>query len=119
MAMQCPLCRSHQVIRLDRAKRIGGLAGAAGGGLSGWAAATTGTAVSTEIISAIGLVAFPAVSTIGIAGKALISALLGAATAGVTGAKLGEVIDQKVLHNYVCQSCGLQFGDVHCDHSFE
>lgn len=119
MSMQCPICRSHQVMTLDRAKRIGGLVGTVGGAMRGWAASSTGAAVGGEIGGSVGLIGGSVGSAVGRIGGALIGALLWAATAGVSGAKLGQVIDQKVLHNYVCQNCGLQFGDGHTDQSFE
>lgn len=119
MSKQCPICRSHQVITLDRAKHIGGLVGTVGGAMSGWAASSSSVVVAAEMGSAVGLIAGPAGSAVGTLGGALIGALIWATTAGVTGAKLGQVIDQKVLHNYICQHCGIQFGDAHTDQPFE
>ncbi|MCD2451142.1 hypothetical protein GO003_012135 [Methylicorpusculum oleiharenae] len=111
MGMQCPICRSHQVITLDRAKRMGGTVGAVGGAMSGWVASSSGAAMGAELGATVGLLGGPVGAAAGSVGGALMGALIGATAAGVTGAKLGQVIDQKVLHNYVCQDCGLQFGD--------
>lgn len=53
----------------------------------------------------VGIVAGPAGSAMGCLAGALIGGLLGAATVGVAGAKLGEVIDTRVLDNYQCMAC--------------
>jgi hypothetical protein len=109
MNIQCPICRSHQVVSLDRGKKIGGVIGVVGGAASGVAGAMTGAATGAEVGLTVGLVAGPVGSTLGSVAGAIFGALIGAATGGVTGAKLGEVIDQRVLDNYVCQDCGLSF----------
>lgn len=57
----------------------------------------------------VGVIAGPAGSAIGCLAGALIGGLVGAATVGVAGAKLGEVIDARVLDNLVCG---------HCEHVF-
>jgi hypothetical protein len=119
MSMQCPICRSHQLVTLDRAKQVGGLLGTVGGAMSGWAASSSGAAMGAELGATVGVLGGPVSIAAGSVGGALLGALVWAATGGVTGAKLGQVIDQKVLQNYVCQNCGLQFGDVHADQPFE
>jgi hypothetical protein len=42
---------------------------------------------------------------LGCVAGALIGGLVGAATVGVAGAKLGEVIDTRVLDNHQCMQC--------------
>jgi hypothetical protein len=107
MSIQCPLCRSHQVITLDHGKKVGGLIGTVGGAASGVAGALTGA----EFGGTLGLIAGPAGSALGSLAGAIFGGLIGAATGGVAGSKLGEVVDQRVLDNCVCQTCGLTFSE--------
>jgi hypothetical protein len=44
---------------------------------------------------------------------AILGGLAGAATGCIAGAKLGEVIDGRVLDNYRCLDCGLSFSGRH------
>jgi hypothetical protein len=44
---------------------------------------------------------------------AILGGLIGAATGCITGAKLGEIIDDQVLDNYSCLNCGLSFSCRH------
>jgi hypothetical protein len=105
MSIQCPKCGSTLITTRDLGRRTGGAIGTVAGGFTGFSGALTGGRLGMTA----GFVAGPAGSAIGCLAGALIGGLVGAATVGVAGAKLGEVIDARVLDNLVCG---------HCEHVF-
>jgi hypothetical protein len=66
-----------------------------------------------EVGAVIGVVAGPAGVVAGGMAGAILGGLAGAATGCIACAKLGEVIDERVLDNYGCLDCGLSFSSRH------
>lgn len=99
----CPRCHSVHVETRNRARKLGGAIGA----VSGAGSAMIAAGAKARTIS--GLVGGPAgFAFSGIANAVLVALVSGAASA-TTGVKLGEVIDEKVLNNYLCLACGHTF----------
>lgn len=96
----CPSCHSQHTQPRRIAQRWGGALGAVVGAVFGIAAA--GNSVLSRGSPAIGL------------SYALTSALLGAlvsANSGCrSGSKLGRLLDEAVISQWVCQDCGFIFG---------
>jgi DNA-directed RNA polymerase subunit RPC12/RpoP len=105
MSIQCPQCQSLRISSKDVGKRAGAVIGTVGGGVSGAAGALSGA----EFGGMVGAVGGPVGIALGALSGAILGGLVGAATGGITGSKLGEVIDQRVLDNYVCRDCGHTF----------
>lgn len=105
MPHQCPLCESTRIVTKDAGKRTGAIIGGTGGALSGAAGAVSGA----EIGSTVGVVAGPLGIALGGLAGAILGGLIGGTTGCIAGSKLGEVVDQKVLDNFQCQSCGHSF----------
>ena len=105
MITKCPNCQSERIVTKDFAKKTCGFLGIVGGAAS----VTTGTLSGAELGGIIGLLAGPPGATLGALATAILGALLAGTTAGVVGAKLGEVIDEKILDNYQCLSCHCAF----------
>ena len=105
MSIQCPKCGSSLITTRDLGRRTCGAVGTVAGGMTG----VSSVLASARTGMAIGVVAGPTGSLVGCLAGALIGGLVGAATVGVAGAKLGEVLDQRVLDNHEC---------MHCEHVF-
>jgi hypothetical protein len=105
MSIHCPACNSAQIITKDVGKKTGGVIGTVGGGVSGAAGAFSGA----EFGGMVGAVGGPVGIALGALSGAILGGLVGAATGGITGSKIGEVIDLRVLNNYVCRDCGHSF----------
>ena len=105
MITKCPNCQSNRVVTKDFAKKACGIMGMIGGAASG----TTGTLAGAEIGGTVGMIGGPAGITFGSIAGAILGALVGAATGGVAGARLGEVIDEKIMDNYQCLACEYMF----------
>jgi hypothetical protein len=105
MSISCPHCGSSHITTRDLGRKTGGAVGTVAGGLTGISGALTGGRLGMTV----GIIAGPAGSTLGCIAGALIGGLIGAATVGVAGAKLGEVLDARVLDNLQC---------LHCEHVF-
>jgi hypothetical protein len=101
MSIQCPQCGSHRITTRDIGRKAGGAIGTVAGGCTGMSSVLAGARIGTVV----GIVAGPAGSTLGCLAGALIGGLIGAATVGVAGAKLGEVLDARVLDNHQCLQC--------------
>jgi hypothetical protein len=114
MNIQCPNCQSIRIITKDEGKKVGGVIGAIGGGIHGISGALKGSQVGR----AVGSIAGPAGGAVGSVAGAILGCLIGAISGGVAGAKLGEIVDQRILDNYLCQSCGHSFSIIcHAGHS--
>lgn len=101
----CPHCGATHSERKDYAKHAGGTVGLVAGGVAG----ITGAASGAEIGGLLGLSAGPVGFVVGSMTGALIGCLVGASAGCVAGAKLGEVIDHRVLRNHLCLECGCVF----------
>lgn len=107
MAPTCPHCRSTHVETLGYGRRIGGTVGTVAGAASGAAGAMGGA----EMGVVVGLLAGPLGAILGGIAGALMGGLAGAAVGGVAGSQLGGVVDENILDNYRCYSCGHSFGE--------
>jgi len=105
MMTKCPNCQSNRIVTKDVAKKTCGYLGMIGGAAS----ITTGTLSGAELGGTLGLLAGPPGATLGALATAILGALLAGTTVGVAGAKLGEVIDDRILDNYQCLSCHYAF----------
>ena len=106
MIKKCPNCQSERIVTKDFAKKTCGFLGIVGGAASG----TTGTLSGAELGGTIGLIGGPPGVTLGVFAGAFLGALVAGAAVGVAGAKLGEVIDEKILDNNQCLDCHYEFG---------
>jgi len=102
----CPKCHSLRIETRNSARRLGGAIGA----LSG--AASAMLAVSTKARAVAGVAGGPG-ATFSIITSSVLAALISGAASSATGVKLGEVIDEKILNNYLCHSCGHTFSLKH------
>ncbi len=103
----CPKCHSPQIETRNRARKLGGVIGSVSG------AAGAMIVAASKARTAAGLVGGPAGLTFNCIASAVAAALASAAASGTTGVKLGEVIDEKILNNYLCHSCGHTFSLKH------
>lgn len=101
MALQCPRCNSIHVESLDRAKKAGGAIGFAGGAATGAASAFSGARVG----AAVGMAAGPVGASLGGIIGAVLGGLMGGTAGGLAGAKLGRLIDDRLLQNHHCLNC--------------
>ena len=106
MTLICPHCQSHRVTTQDVAKKVGGVIGVISGTATGVAAALLSAESRNQPIPA----GPSGLKLVGIA-TAILAGLAGASSAGSTGARLGEVLDQRLLDNYHCLDCGHHFRD--------
>lgn len=102
----CPKCHSLRIETRNRARRLGGAIGA----LSG--AASAMFAASDKARAVAGLAGGPG-AVLSIITSSTLAALISGAASSATGVKLGEVIDEKILNNYLCHSCGHTFSLKH------
>lgn len=98
----CPICFSERVATLDRARRVGGVVGLAGGSIGGAASVLSGARTGMMIGSIAGP---PGTWAGGIVGV-LVAACVGGATGSIAGAQLGDVVDEHILDNRRCLACG-------------
>jgi len=103
----CPKCHSLHVETRNRARKFGGAIGAVSGATSAMIAALA------KARATVGLAGGPVSMAISGIASAVIPALLSSAASGASGVKLGEVIDEKILNNYLCHSCGHTFSLQH------
>lgn len=98
--MNCPSCKSQRIDMRNHGRRtLGSLGGAAG---------AMGAATGSLTVIDMGMVGVRLGSSAGVPG-AILGGLVGAMAGLVTGAKAGELIDELVLNNYLCLSCGHAF----------
>jgi len=101
----CPACRSQHIETLDQAKEIGGTVGT----VVGTAAGAGGILTGTEAGMAIGVAGGPVGMALGGLAGALVGALVGGTTGRTLGSNIGASIDEHILNNYQCKSCGHSF----------
>ncbi|MFM0415699.1 hypothetical protein [Paraburkholderia aromaticivorans] len=105
MTPECPKCQSVHVETRNHGRKAGGAIGTVAGVASGASAALSGA----EVGAVAGAIAGPVGSVFGLVAGAIIGGLIGGSAGCAAGAVLGEVVDQTVLDNYVCRSCGHTF----------
>lgn len=103
----CPKCHSAHVETRNRARKLGGAIGAVAGATSAMLAAAAKARTAAVLVSGPFAITFGGIAT------AIVPALISGAASGTTGVKLGEVIDEKILNNYLCHSCGHTFSLKH------
>lgn len=108
MNINCPQCRHSRIKTKDTAKKIVGSIGLVGGAATGISGALNGAKLGAQV----GFIAGPIGVSIGTIAGSIMGGLVGAATGGITGTQVGAVIDEYVLDNYVCLSCGLIFSRI-------
>lgn len=65
------------------------------------------TELGLAVVSSVG----PVAALVGSWGKALFGGLTGAAAGCITGATLGEVVDELIFDGRRCLDCGLSFSE--------
>ncbi len=100
---RCPKCQSPCIETRNLARRFGGAIGAIAGTTSGVALALTG--------AEIGLLAGPVGAIFGAAAGVVIDGIVGGATGCAAGSRLGSAVDQNILRNQHCRTCGHRFSD--------
>lgn len=101
----CKLCGSNKIRTKNTARKIGGVIG----GISGAGAGMAGTLSGAQVGAAAGAIAGPLGIALGGAAGAILGGLIGGATGSLSGARLGEIVDARVLHNFECIQCGYSF----------
>lgn len=101
----CPQCRGTNVTTLNHGRKsavmLGGLAGGICSAATVWQGARIGAMMGTPT--------GPAGALLSAVAGAVLAALAGAATGCAAGGVVGDLIDNKVLNNYRCVSCGHRF----------
>jgi hypothetical protein len=100
----CPKCHSKRIGILNRARKAGGAIGTLAGATSGAAGALQGARAGWNTA----LIIAPRHPYSRIA-AAIIGGLFGGAAGCAIGASFGEVVDENILDNYYCLSCGHKF----------
>ncbi|QFS37625.1 hypothetical protein [Burkholderia cepacia] len=104
-AQRCPHCNSPRVGTLNIGRKAGSTIGSVAGATSGMAMAFSGG----EAGAAVGAIGGPLGSVFGGLAGAVIAGLLGSAAGCAAGSAVGAAIDENVLDNHRCMSCGHTF----------
>ncbi|MGF6533226.1 DNA-directed RNA polymerase subunit RPC12/RpoP [Paraburkholderia sp. GAS206C] len=107
--MRCPHCGSMHLETLNVARMAGGTIGSVAGATSGFALALSGA----EAGAAVGAIGGPIGAVFGGLTGAVLAGLLGSAAGNAAGSAVGAAIDENMLDNYRCLSCGHAFGAQH------
>lgn len=102
----CPQCGSTRVDVLNVGRKAGSTLGSVAGATSGVAMALSGA----EAGAAVGAIGGPLGAVFGGLTGAVIAGLLGSAAGSIAGSTVGGVLDDSLLDNYRCLSCGHTFG---------
>ncbi|MBV5295469.1 MAG: hypothetical protein JZU58_24295 [Curvibacter lanceolatus] len=106
MRTECPRCHSEQSAELAWGRKTGGviglLAGVAAGSVGLGAVASTGPDWDIPALAGSASSSSPV-------GQLILSALVGATAGCAIGARLGEAIDEHLLHNRRCLECGHRY----------
>lgn len=104
--LHCPRCNSRHVDTLNIGRRAGGTLGSVAGATGGVAMALSGA----EAGAVVGAIGGPVGSIFGGLAGAVIAGLIGSAAGNAAGSVVGGALDDNVLDNYRCLSCGHTFG---------
>jgi DNA-directed RNA polymerase subunit RPC12/RpoP len=107
--IRCPHCSSTRIDTLNVARTAGSTIGSVAGATSGFAMALSGA----EAGAVVGAVGGPLGAVFGGLTGAVLAGLLGSAAGNAAGSILGAAIDENMLDNYRCLSCGHTFGAQH------
>lgn len=105
MDHECPQCQSLHIKSLHYGRKIGGVIGLIAGIASGVVAVFSGDTVE-DIFS---MVASRTGVQIGSISAALLAAIREGTAGCVLGVMLGDMIDNEMLNNHKCLSCGCRF----------
>lgn len=108
-AIRCPRCSSTRIDTFNVARTAGSTIGSVAGATGGFAMALSGA----EAGATVGAIGGPLGAVFGGLTGAVIAGLLGSAAGNAAGSALGAVIDESILDNYWCISCGHTFGAQH------
>lgn len=97
---------SSRIDTLNIGRKAGGTIGSVAGATSGMAMALSGA----EAGAAVGAIGGPIASIFGGLAGAVIAGLVGSAAGCAAGSVVGAAIDDNMLNNYRCRSCGHVFG---------
>ncbi|MCA8209337.1 hypothetical protein [Burkholderia vietnamiensis] len=103
---RCPQCGSTRIDVLNVGRKAGSTLGSVAGATSGVAMALSGA----EAGAAVGAIGGPLGAVFGGLTGAVIAGLLGSAAGSIAGSTVGGVLDDSLLDNYRCLSCGHTFG---------
>lgn len=101
----CPRCRSHATESRNYATKIGCTVGA----IAGIGVSLAGTVRGARIGFSVGAIGGPLGATLGGVAGAILDALASGAAGCATGITLGQIIDNTILKNHKCHSCGYLF----------
>ncbi|MGG1946840.1 hypothetical protein AB1286_18825 [Trinickia sp. NRRL B-1857] len=105
VGLSCPRCHSSRIDTLNIARKAGTTIGSVAGATSGMAMALSGA----EAGAVVGAVGGPIGSIFGGLAGAVIAGLVGSAAGCAAGSMVGGAIDENVLDNYRCRTCGHVF----------
>ena len=105
MNVKCVKCEKNAYLK-HRGRAAGTLIGGGAGGYVGW---TAGAAGGAKVGGLVGSFFGPVGTAAGVTVGSLLGALTGAATGAAAGNKLGGMIDEDVVREYHCPSCGHDF----------
>jgi rubredoxin len=103
--LQCPKCGSDRIEQRDVAQRTGGTLGGLAGAAGGIAGALRGGRAGFTL----GMAAGPVGSGVGTVIGVILGGLGGGALGTEVGAIFGRVVDDRVLNNCRCMTCGHEF----------
>lgn len=103
--LRCPHCLSSRIDTRNRARKAGSTLGSVAGATSGMAMALSGA----EAGAVVGSFAGPIGTVFGGLAGALIAGFVGSAAGCAAGSVVGTAIDENVLSNHLCLSCGHAF----------
>lgn len=106
---RCPRCNSAHIDTLNVARMAGSTIGSVAGATGGFAMAISGA----EAGAAVGAIGGPIGALFGGLTGAVLAGLLGSAAGNAAGSAVGAAIDENMLDNYRCLSCGHTFGAQH------
>lgn len=105
LTVYCPKCQSSQVVTRHDARKVMGTVGAVAGTVGGIASTVRGAQAGMQVSAIAG----SAAQFIGGLCGAVIGGFVGGAAGCQTGALVGDYVDQNLLDNQQCLSCGYHF----------
>ena len=97
----CQKCGSSRISIKNYGQKVMGTVGVIAGAAAGVTSAMSGA----EAGGVVGAVAGPVGAVVGGVFGAILGGMIGGGVGGMAGAKLGMVVDEIILDNYVCLAC--------------
>jgi len=110
-SISCPRCGSPEIVSRNFARKICSVIGT----FAGAAHSVAESLARPQRIPTLSSVTGPFDVPIGGFSGAVMKALLGGAAGCAAGAMVGSAIDDNILNNYKCESCGHTFSNRHLD----